>query len=445
MVEIKNAVLRFYRSVVYSIAFYPSIIAVGLFLFALGMLTAEQYDISSWLRERVPLLIIQDERTARAIATTMVGGLISLMVFSFSMVMVLLNQASTNFSPRLLPGLISGKRHQIVLGVYLGSIVYGITMLMNIHPKYEVYAVPGASIFVGIVLTVICLGLFIYFINTISLNIQVTHVLNRVFRETRDKLIAEREREDHLSGRDAIPDTEQWMEMTGERTGYLVNVSEDHLLEIAQRVGTRFQLRVPLGGFVLNHLPVLRSEKQLNEAQCRDVLSCLDFRTSRSMSDNYVHGFKQITEIGLKAMSPGINDPGTCLNAIDYLTELFALRMQIDEVPYAHDAEDTVRLYYHPTEFSDLLYFVLAALRTYIHHDPVVLLKTLDMFRQLLQMDRKLDKYRETVVLEVNNLLRDAEANLKNEADLGRINRMAERLREESAADRRIVKIDEEP
>ena len=90
-----------------------------------------------------------------------------------------------------------------------------------------------------------------------------------------------------------------------------------------------------------------------------------------------------------------------------------------------------------------MLYFVCAALRTYIHHDPVVLLKTLEMFRQLLQMDRKLDKYRNILVTEVNHLLRAAEENLTNEADLHRINRMAELLRDESAADKRIVKISE--
>ena len=443
MVELKNALLRSYRSVVRSIAFYPALIATALFGLALTMLLLEQRGSSDWLYERAPLLVIRDESTARAVVTTMVGGMISLMVFSFSMVMVLLNQASSSFSPRLLPGLISSKRHQVVLGMYLGTIIYGITMLINIHPKYKVYAVPGASIFLGVILTVVCLGLFIYFINTISKNIQVTHVLNQIFLKTRQSLLEERQREDRRRGMDQLPDTRNWHRVDGTRTGYLVNVAERQLVDLARAADTRIDLMVPLGGFTLGNLPVLASERNLPEETQKDLLSCLEFQLDRSVSDNYVHGFKQITEIALKAMSPGINDPGTCINALDYLTELLALRLQIDETTVAADDEGTLRLIYEPIEFKDLLYFVCAALRTYIHHDPVVLLKTLEMFRQLLQMDRKLDKYRNILVTEVNHLLRAAEENLTNEADLHRINRMAELLRDESAADKRIVKISE--
>lgn len=444
MTELKNAVLRYYRSVVRSIAFYPTLIAAGLLVLAIVMLYAEQTGISEKMYEKVPLLVIRDESTARSVVTTMVGGMISLMVFSFSMVMVLLNQASSNFSPRLLPGLISSKQHQLVLGMYLGTIVYGITMLINIHPKYQVYAVPGASIFLGVVLTVVCLGLFIYFINTISQSIQVTHVLSQIFRKTRRKLLDERDHEERRGGSAELPDTQYWHTVDGTRTGYLNSVSENELLEIARRERTRIELKIPLGGFILSNLPVLSSERPLSEEARKELLSCLEFQLNNSMSDNYVHGFKQITEIALKAMSPGINDPGTCLNALDYLTELFALRLQIDETSFANDEEETLRLIYASIKFKDLLYYVTAALRTYIHHDPVVLLKTLDMFRQLLQMDRKLEKYRNLLVEEVNILLRTAEEHLTNQADLHRINEMAGRLRRESTADKRVVKISEE-
>ncbi|WP_458628715.1 DUF2254 family protein [Winogradskyella sp. PC D3.3] len=51
----------------------------------------------------------------RSLLTTFISGLISILVISFSLVMILLNQASSNFSPRLLPGLISNRRHQIGL------------------------------------------------------------------------------------------------------------------------------------------------------------------------------------------------------------------------------------------------------------------------------------------------------------------------------------------
>ncbi|NIU61616.1 MAG: DUF2254 domain-containing protein, partial [Pseudomonas stutzeri] len=60
---------------------------------------------------------------ARLILGTLVGGIISLMVFSFSMVMVVLNSAASSLSPRVIPALISSRSHQVVLGVYLGTII----------------------------------------------------------------------------------------------------------------------------------------------------------------------------------------------------------------------------------------------------------------------------------------------------------------------------------
>jgi uncharacterized membrane protein len=97
------------------IAFYPTLLSVLGLTFAFTMFYFESKGISKYLLEHAPVLVVNDTETARSLLTTFIGGLISIMVFSFSMVMILLNQASSNFSPRILPGLISNTRHQIVL------------------------------------------------------------------------------------------------------------------------------------------------------------------------------------------------------------------------------------------------------------------------------------------------------------------------------------------
>ena len=420
MVELKNALLRSYRSVVRSIAFYPALIATALFGLALTMLLLEQRGSSDWLYERAPLLVIRDESTARAVVTTMVGGMISLMVFSFSMVMVLLNQASSSFSPRLLPGLISSKRHQVVLGMYLGTIIYGITMLINIHPKYKVYAVPGASIFLGVILTVVCLGLFIYFINTISKNIQVTHVLNQIFLKTRQSLLEERQREDRRRGMDQLPDTRNWHRVDGTRTGYLVNVAERQLVDLARAADTRIDLMVPLGGFTLGNLPVLASERNLPEETQKDLLSCLEFQLDRSVSDNYVHGFKQITEIALKAMSPGINDPGTAIDALDRLTGLLSHIMALPgHNVYRREDGGTVWLNHHA--FTEVLSTVLQALRPYCRQDVLLMRRLFLLIFQLLATTAGKRELVEALHAEFVALREDLTTGIKNPVDRRRI------------------------
>lgn len=440
MVKLKNKILDFFRNVTYSIAFYPTLIALGLTLFAIGILYAENFNISDWLAERARLLVIRDESTARSVVSTITGGLISLMVFSFSMVMLLLNQASSNFSPRLLPGLISNKRHQFVLGTYLGTIIYGIIILMNVHPDYKVYGVPGVSITVLVLMAIYCLALFIYFINNISKNIQVTQVLHHLHQETRRKLLDLKEEDTkRLLPIEAMPDTGHWSEIKTDEGGYVQNISFHHLVDIGKRTGSRFKMQRFRGEFVVEGLPLILSENPLSEEDKQEVLSCISLSTTDAVSENYVHGFKQIVEIAVKAMSPGINDPGTALNVIDYLTQLFTLRMQIDETRYFQDDTKRTRLFLQPIPFHDLLYFVLADLRQYSRHDPVVMIKLLSMFELLLKQDRELDKYRNVLIPELNALLEDAKNHIDNSYDRQRIETMGKALRKTLDSTQRTI------
>ena len=92
------------------------------------------------------------------------------------------------------------------------------------------------------------------------------------------------------------------------------------------------------GMFALQGIPIFRSKKALTEQETQKVLDYLRFSREELVSTNYVLAFKQIAEIIAKAMSPGINDPGTALNAIDYLTELLKMRMLLNDHSYI--AED---------------------------------------------------------------------------------------------------------
>ena len=98
-----------------NIAFYPSIISLFGMLFAFSMIYLESIGVFKYLVEHAPILVVNNAETARSLLTTFIAGLISILVISFLLVMILLNQASSNFLPRLLPRLISNRRHQIGL------------------------------------------------------------------------------------------------------------------------------------------------------------------------------------------------------------------------------------------------------------------------------------------------------------------------------------------
>lgn len=134
---------NFVKQIRNKIAFLPTIISIAGLALAFLMIYLEQINISRYLIDVAPGLVIDDTDTAKTILSTLIGGLFSLTVFSFSMVMVLLNQASSNFSPRVLPGIISDEKHQFVLGQYIATILYNIFILISIEPTENSYQTPG--------------------------------------------------------------------------------------------------------------------------------------------------------------------------------------------------------------------------------------------------------------------------------------------------------------
>lgn len=414
---------RFYRIIEYiiklesNIAFYPTLISlIGLF-FAFFMYYAESWGISTYLIENAPLLVINNTETARSLLTTFIGGLISIMVFSFSLVMILLNQASSNFSPRLLPGLISNRRHQIILGIYNSSLLYCIFTLVSITPTGDKYQLPGFSVLLAIIFMTLCLGAFIYFIHSISQQIQVGTIMDKIYDSAHARL--GRLIENEKSIETDFPETKSWNEVSCKKSGYFQDVSLNALASFAKEHNIKIEISQIKGTYVFNSIPLFRySGPELGEENVNQALGAFNFSKNELVEENYVLAFKQITEIALKAMSPGINDPGTAINAIDYMTELFVLRMKKRDTSFIFD-DDKAIISIKTVSFEVLMYNVMAALRTYSKHDIIVVQKLFMMLEYLLGHAEVYDPlYRKTIVKEINTLYKDAIENQNNEMDL---------------------------
>ena len=167
----------------------------------------------------------------------------------------------------------------------------------------------------------------------------------------------------------------------------------------------------------------LKSEKQLDEKVVNSIISNISFARGELVEDNYILAFKQITEIAVKAMSPGINDPGTAINAVDYLTDLFALRMQKnDNGIIIHKENVTLRM--AVVTFKELMYNVMASLRTYCKHDPVMVEKLLWMMVYLQKQTAAEDNYIAVIKEEMGTLLEQAKNAFDSEWDVSVIEKM---------------------
>ena len=408
MKDLFNKISSFFNSIRSNIAFYPTILAALGFTVSLVMKLLEQQGISKYLLNLLPQLVVEDGDTALTILSVCIGGLISLMVFSFSMVMLLLSQASSNYSPRLLPGLISDKRHQIILGIYLATIMYNIFTLFSIAPSGEKYALPGFSILLGIIFTIVCLCSFIYFIHNMSESIQISNILDNIHDKATSRLKTILKKEKEIDSNDDVGDSNTWNGYGATQNGYFQNLSASNILEFCQENDCKVHIKIPKGLFVRKNDIMFLSDRELNEKQQKTVNSNFNFSKSELVRDNYSLAFKQITEIAVKAMSPGINDPGTAINAIDYLTGLFQLRMLKKDVDIFVDDKGNPRFKLEIIQFNDLIYNVMASLRTYCKHDPVLVQKLLGMLDYLSEQEAFEPRYKEAIKYETELLRKDS-------------------------------------
>lgn len=420
MIKLFNALAGQYRRVISSIGFWPTFITAAMGGAAMVLIAADTNWITTFLLENTPALVIKDGDTARVILSTVVGGLVSLTVFSFTMVMAQLNRAATSYSPRLLPGLISTKSHQFVLGVFLGTITFCLFVLITIEPSDDSYELPGLAILAAVVLSIACLGIFVFFIHSISQSIQISNILNRVAKTTSVRL-GRLEEDDERQKHQEKVDVELSHTLNSEMAGYFHGCNESALVTLATKHDLVLKVIPEKGTFVMEKTKVIALSKEVEEEVQSEMLSCLQCSGSSLISENYTLGFKQIAEIAVRAMSPGTNDPGTALTAIDHLSDLFARRLRIDDREILSDDDGNTRVIISVISFKELLYLLHAPLRQYCKHDVVIVLKLLQMFSHLKAQPIESDNHSEAIEAEISNLISDAKSAIKNTRDIERI------------------------
>lgn len=370
----------------------------------------------------VSFLIVKNTETARSLLTVLAGGIISLMVFSFSMVMIVLNQTASSYSPRVLPGLIRKRQHQLVLGIYLGTIMYTLAVLSNVDSRAFTLLVPRFSIVVNLVLGLGCFLAFIYFIHDISSDIQIGNILKRLYLKTEESLNRE------LSSKDYAPSEVQFNghAVKAWQSGYFFTVAESALLKGAEKHGLSIKLLKLQGQFVLEGEAFLEINQPPSDEIRELLMNNLIFRHQEIIDDNYYYGFKQITEVGVKALSPGINDPGTALQAINYLMPLFKKLLSLKGRKVIHSDDGKAMLLYRPVDFSDVFYFCFSSLRTYAAEDVAVQVKLIDLLKKLKEADRD-QKFGELFSRELKAIEEIAGASMKSHTDLNFIQNLITR------------------
>ncbi|WP_299990799.1 DUF2254 domain-containing protein [uncultured Pontibacter sp.] len=429
--KLKYAVKQTYIQVTTSIAFYPIVISLGLYALAMSTTYLDRISVGGSLIDKVPFLKIDDENTARDLLSSLLTGLLTLVTFTFAMVMIVLTQVTSSFSPRLLPDLLNKRGSQIVLGTIIGTAGFIIVVLSNVNTMPEGPKVPVLSVAISMYLGFACLISFIYFIHMISNQVQIGNILSNTYHTTR--AVLDRELKSGSYHEDWKEDEKFYLVKAWD-SGYFDTVTSKEFMKVSRKMGLKLRVLVHQGTYLLKDEPFLKINKPMNQEIQQILEENVIFRHQENIKENFFYSFKQLTEIAVKALSPAINDPGTAIHAIDYLLDLLCRLQGLRGQKVVVHEDGTAAIIYAPVPFEATFYLCTASIRAYSSQDVAVQAKLIDLIAKVSKRDEE-NKHRSLMEKELNSIEEASAQDMKSQEDVAYIKALIQNAREKYMAD----------
>lgn len=302
----------------------------------------------------------------RSLLSTVATAVLTLAGLTFSATLVALTLASNQFGSRILRNFIRALPNQFTIGMLLGNFTFCLIVLRSVRSVEEGEFVPHLAAFCAFVATLVSLGAFIHFVHHIAVSLQSDRVVADIHDEL-DRALCRffpDERPCDPEERQAGKEKDDWEEVEDEKTvvsrrsGYLQAVDIDGLLETCRAGDLRCRVLLHPGQFVHEGEPLLAvdaagdpTESQLSKLRGHMIVGRI-----RTSEQDFEFCLRQLVEVALRALSPGINDPFTAMNCIDYLgaalTKVAGRRLP-RRLFVGEDREPRVLI--RPTVFADLL------------------------------------------------------------------------------------------
>ncbi len=377
--------------------FVPSLIAV--FMSALAVVMVEVSSmVDGEALARFPRVFGASADSSRALLSAIAGAMITVAGLTFSLTMVAVTQASSQYTPRILRNFMRDRGNQIVLGIYVGMFAYCILVVRTIRSGDEGRFLPSLAVVLGIVLAIGSVGMLLFFVHHIADELQASTIVHRITAETLvaverafnacvgapagdgtpdnangGAVFGDSISGDSISGDSISGDTSSnwrpdghddvWQPVRARATGYVQSVDHDGLLELADSLDVVVRLVPAVGDFVIDGHPVAWVASSpgagravpLAQSAMRDVAGTLTISSYRTVEQDAAFGIRQLVDIALKALSPGINDTTTAITCIDHLGAILVSVVGRQEVSRARAVRGVVRVIAPAPTFASLL------------------------------------------------------------------------------------------
>lgn len=346
------------------------------------------------------LLFGGDANAARTVLDAVSSSLITVTSLTFSLTVVTLQLASSQFSPRLLRTFAADRFVQNTLGLFLATFVFALTVLRSVRGDDGLDAefVPRLSVTVAVLLTIASVVTLVLFLAHLAREIRVENVLTAVHRDTAATIRRELEESDEIE-LSLPPSTGQpsWQPLAAARSGFLILVDQHHLLEAATELDVVVWIDRPHGAMIVDGTPLMfvsgPGREALDDEATRRLKQHLRLASERNGASDVSYGLRQITDVTDRALSAGINDPTTAVHALGHSAAVLCLLARRSTGPLVLEDDDGApRVILARHRFADLLSLAVAQPRRDGADDPAVQDRILQLLREVAWTARARDR-----------------------------------------------------
>ena len=341
---------------------------------------------------QVPLGVTSTVNSARAVLTTVAGATISFAAIAFSISLLIIQQASSQFSPRVVHTLFRDPFNKRVMGLVMGTFTYCLVVLRSVRASTEIggdAVIPNLSVALAVVLGIATIISIVAFLNHSAHSMDVSQILDRVETEA-----VGHARHAWTVAESDTPPPEPTSEpnhpahiVRFDRAGWVQEIDAAALLEVLAD-GTTAWVHTYPGRYAIRGAPLctLSAVPADVEATEHALLDAVSTGNTRTMQQDISFGLRQMADVGLKALSPGINDPTTAQDSIFHSAAVLAELLRRDPPPREQSDERSRRvvLVEQPSG-DDLVRLAFGELRRAAATQPTVciyLLEALHLLRE---------------------------------------------------------------
>ena len=369
--------------------FVPLVVTLGGFGAAVLLLFLDS-PISLDQNGTLALLRPGSAEGARALLSAVIGAMITAISVTFSVTIVALTVASQHFGPRVLNNFVRQTAAQVVLGTFMATFAYSVLVLGAIEGTGPGSDVPELAVAGAVVLVVMSIGALIYYVHYVSTSLQIGEIAADMGTDLRGAIERLYPADERPTGAELAPIPEappDAGEIPAEEPGYVQRID---YAAIAEAAGTRdavVWIRREPGAFVVGGAPLalVHPPEACDAGLIEAVRHASIIGRDRTLWQDPEFAVKQLVEVALRALSPGVNEPFTAVTCIDRLTE--GLACAATAPPPRTSWLDTAghpRVFAQPQPFATLLHAAFDPIRIFAGTNPAIYARLLDAIVELV-------------------------------------------------------------